>query len=54
MQDIAQFVQLAQTLCYDRARAEKATDGKKAKNKKIEKAADVFFVSALALWRVTT
>ena len=29
MQDIAQFVQLAQTLCYDLARAEKATDGKK-------------------------
>ena len=29
MQDSAQFVQLAQTLCYDLARAEKATDGKK-------------------------
>ena len=29
MQDAAQFVQLAQTLCYDLARAEKATDGKK-------------------------
>ena len=29
MQDFAQFVQLAQTLCYDLARAEKATDGKK-------------------------
>ena len=29
MQDVAQFVQLAQTLCYDLARAEKATDGKK-------------------------
>ena len=29
MQDIAQFVQLAQALCYDLARAEKATDGKK-------------------------
>ena len=28
MQDSAQFVQLAQTLCYDLARAEKATDGK--------------------------
>ena len=28
MQDFAQFVQLAQTLCYDLARAEKATDGK--------------------------
>ena len=26
-----QFVQLAQTLCYDLARAEKATDGKKLK-----------------------
>ena len=25
----AQFVQLAETLCYDLARAEKATDGKK-------------------------
>ena len=31
MQDIAQFVQKAQTLCYDLARAEKATDGKKKK-----------------------
>ena len=30
MQDAAQFVQLAQTLYYDLARAEKATDGKKA------------------------
>ena len=29
MQDAAQFVQLTQTLCYDLARAEKATDGKK-------------------------
>ena len=29
MQDITQFVQMAQTLCYDLARAEKATDGKK-------------------------
>ena len=29
MQDVAQFVQLAQILCYDLARAEKATDGKK-------------------------
>ena len=29
MQDSAQFVQLAQTLCYDLARAKKATDGKK-------------------------
>ena len=29
MQDAAQFVQLAQTLYYDLARAEKATDGKK-------------------------
>ena len=28
MQDAAQFVQLTQTLCYDLARAEKATDGK--------------------------
>ena len=26
MQDLAQFVQLAQILCYDLARAEKATD----------------------------
>ena len=33
MQDIAQFVQLAQTLCCDLARAEKATDGKKTKDK---------------------
>ena len=31
MQDIAQFVQMAQTLCYDLARAEKATDGKRKK-----------------------
>ena len=29
MQDFAQFFQMAQTLCYDLARAEKATDGKK-------------------------
>ena len=29
MQDIAQFVQMAQTLCYDLARAEKAKDEKK-------------------------
>ena len=29
MQASTQFVQLAQTLCYDLARAEKATDGKK-------------------------
>ena len=29
MQDVAPFVLLAQTLCYDLARAEKATDGKK-------------------------
>ena len=28
MQDAAQFVQLTQTLCYDLARAKKATDGK--------------------------
>ena len=28
-QDTAQFVQMAQTLCYDLARAEKAKDGKK-------------------------
>ena len=28
MQDAAQFVQLTETLCYDLARAEKATDGK--------------------------
>ena len=32
MQDAAQFVQLAQTLCYDLARAEKATDGKKCQS----------------------
>ena len=31
MQDIAHFVQMAQTLCYDLARAEKAKDGKKKK-----------------------
>ena len=35
MQDAAQFVQLAQTLCYDLARAEKATDGKKKWQKRV-------------------
>ena len=32
MQEAAQFVQLTQTLCYDLARAEKATDEKKRLN----------------------
>ena len=51
MQDSAQFVQLAQTLCYDLARAEKATDGKKKRRQGTKRATRASPVPCLP-WKV--